>query len=57
MAIELKLVAKGKGEGRFYEDAQLRLDSMLGKIELETYESAPKILPQVQEVVKKKQGS
>jgi hypothetical protein len=30
---------------------------MLGKIELETYESAPKILPQVQEVVKKKQGS
>jgi hypothetical protein len=57
MAIELKLNAKGKGEGRFYEDAQMRLDSMLGKIELETYESAPKILPQVQEIVKKKQGS
>ncbi len=53
MAIELKLNEKGKGEGRFYEDAQIKLDSMLGKIELDTYESAPKILPQVQQVVKK----
>ena len=52
MAMELTLNEKGKGEGRFYEDAQIKLDSMLGKIELETYESAPKILPQVQEVVK-----
>jgi len=57
MVIELKLNGKGKGEGRFYEDAKIRLDSMLGKIELETYDSAPKILPQVQEVVKKKPGS
>lgn len=56
MVIELKLDAKGKGEGRFYEDAQIRLDSMLGKIEMETYESAPKILPQVQEIVKKQPG-
>jgi len=54
MVMELKLNEKGKGEGRFYEDAQIKLDSMLGKIELETYESAPKILPNVQEVVKKK---
>lgn len=53
MVIELKLNDKGKGEGRFYEDAQIRLDSVLGKIEMETYESAPKIIPQVQEVVKK----
>jgi hypothetical protein len=53
MVIELKLNKKGKGEGRFYEDAQIKLDSMLGKIEMETYESAPKILPQVQEIVKK----
>jgi len=57
MVIELKLNEKGKGEGRFYEDAQIKLDSLLGKIELETYESAPKILPQAQEVVKKKPGS
>jgi hypothetical protein len=53
MVIELKLNQKGKGEGRFYEDAQIKLDSVLGKIEMETYDSAPKILPQVQEVVKK----
>lgn len=53
MVIELKLNDKGKGEGRFYEDAQIKLDSVLGKIEMETYESAPKIIPQVQEVVKK----
>ena len=57
MVMELTLNEKGKGEGRFYEDAQIKLDAMLGKIELETYESAPKILPQVQEVVKKTPGS
>jgi hypothetical protein len=57
MVIELTLNAKGKGEGRFYEDAQIKLDSMLGTIEMETYESAPKIFPQVQEVVKKTPGS
>jgi hypothetical protein len=53
MVIELKLNAKGKGEGRFYEDAQIKLDSVLGTIEMETYESAPKLFPQVQEVRKK----
>jgi hypothetical protein len=57
MVMELTLNAKGKGEGRFYEDAQIKLDSVLGRIELETYESAPKIFPQVQEVVKKTPGS
>jgi hypothetical protein len=57
MVMELTLNAKGKGEGRFYEDAQIKLDPMLGKIEMETYESAPKIFPQVQEVVKKTPGS
>jgi hypothetical protein len=57
MVIELKLNEKGKGEGRFYEDAQIKLDSMLGTIALETYESVPKILPQVQELVKKTPGS
>ncbi len=57
MVMELKLNAKGKGEGRFYEDAQIKLDSALGRIEMETYESAPKIFPQVQEVVKKTPGS
>ena len=53
MAIELKLNEKGKGEGRFYEDAQLKLNSLAATVEIETYESAPKLFPQVQEVVKK----
>jgi len=53
MAIELKLNAKGKGEGRFYDDAQIRLDPGLGLIAVETYDSTPKLLPQVQEVIKK----
>jgi hypothetical protein len=57
MVIELTLNAKGKGNGRFYEDAQIKLDAALGKIEMETYESVPKIFPQVQEVVKKTPGS
>lgn len=57
MVIELTLNKKGTGEGRFYEDAQIKLDSMLDKIEMETYESTPKIFPQVQEVVKKTPGS
>jgi hypothetical protein len=53
MAIELKLNAKGKGEGRFYDDAQIRLDPGLGLIAVETYDSTPKLFPQVQEVIKK----
>jgi hypothetical protein len=57
MVMELTLNAKGKGEGRFYEDAEIKLDSELGRIEMETYESVPKIFPQVQEVVKKTPGS
>lgn len=53
MAIELKLNAKGKGEGRFHDDAQIRLDPGLGLIAIETYDSTPKLFPQVQEVIKK----
>lgn len=53
MVMELTLNEKGKGEGRFYEDAQIKLDPSRGTIEMETYESAPKILPQAQEVIKK----
>jgi hypothetical protein len=53
MIMELRLDMKGKGEGRFYEDAQIKLDTIKGTIEMETYESAPKIFPQVREVIKK----
>ncbi len=56
MAIEIKLNEKGKGEGRFYDDAQLRLEPNLGLISIETYDATPKIFPQVQEVVKKSGG-
>jgi len=53
MAMELKLNEKGKGEGRFYEDAQIRLNPVEGTIAIETYEGTPKLFPQVMEVVKK----
>lgn len=53
MIIELELNEKGKGQGRFYEDAQIKLDSQLGKIGMETYESAPKVFVQASEVVPK----
>ena len=53
MAIELKLNEKNKGEGRFYEDAQIRLEPQEGTIVVESYDGSPKIFPQVQEVVKK----
>jgi len=53
MAIELTLNQKGKGEGRFYEDAQIRLEPQEGTIAVETYDGTPKLFPQVQEVVKK----
>lgn len=53
MAMELKLNAKNKGEGRFYEDAQIRLDPQEGLIAVETYDGTPKLFPQVQEVIKK----
>jgi hypothetical protein len=57
MAIELKLNEKGKGEGRFYEDANIRLDAREGTIAVETYEGTPKLFPQVQEVVRKGEPS
>jgi hypothetical protein len=53
MAIELKLNEKGKGEGRFYEDAQLKIEPVDGTMSVETYDGTPKLFPQVQEVVKK----
>ena len=53
MAIELKLNAKGKGEGRFFEDAQIKLEPADGTISVETYDGTPKLFPQVMEVVKK----
>jgi hypothetical protein len=57
MVIELNLNEKGKGEGRFYEDAQIKLDSQLGRIDMETYESAPKVFVQSSEVVKKEKAA
>jgi hypothetical protein len=53
MAIELKLNEKGKGEGRFYDDAQVKLEPSLGLMSVETYDATPKLFPQVQEVIKK----
>lgn len=53
MVIELDLNEKGRGEGRFYEDAQIQLDPNLGKIQMGNYDSAPKVFVQVQEVVQK----
>jgi hypothetical protein len=53
MVIEFTVNQKGKGDGRFYEDARVRLDSIQGIFDMETYESSPKIIPIVQEVVKK----
>mgnify|MGYP000844271101 FL=1 len=49
MAIELKLNKKGEGEGRFYEDAQIEMDSMTGRVYLKGYESSPKIIPSIKE--------
>ncbi len=57
MVIELNLNEKGKGEGRFFEDAQIKIDSQLGKIDMETYESAPKVFVQASEVVKKEKAA
>jgi len=53
MAIELKLNKKGEGEGRFYEDAQIEMDSMAGRVYLKGYESSPKIISSVKETKKK----
>ncbi len=53
MVMELKLNEKGKGEGRFYEDAQIQFDVTNGRVSLETYGISPKMIPLVQEVRKK----
>jgi hypothetical protein len=41
MVIELNLDDKGKGEGKFYEQANIKLTPQ-GTIELESYNSPPK---------------
>jgi hypothetical protein len=53
MAIELEVNEKGKGTGRYYEDASINLDADAGTILMDRYASAPKIFPTVQLVVKK----
>jgi hypothetical protein len=53
MAMELNLDEKGKGDGRFYEDVRIKLIPLAGTIDIETYESPPKLFPKVQEVIKK----
>jgi hypothetical protein len=54
MVIEIKLDEKGKGDGRFYEFAQIRLRPELGTMEMESFAAAPKLFPIVQDVTKKK---
>jgi len=46
MVVELNLDEKGKGEGRFYEDAGININPMAGTIEMTQYGSAPKVLVQ-----------
>ncbi|MGB4705588.1 MAG: hypothetical protein WBI18_11030 [Candidatus Saccharicenans sp.] len=53
MVIELTLNEKGKGEGRFYEDAQIQFDLVNGRVFLQEYGISPKIIASVQEVKKK----
>jgi len=53
MAIELDLNEKGKGSGRYFEDASLQMDPVAGTIVMDSYASAPKIFPTVQQVIKK----
>jgi hypothetical protein len=53
MAIELEVNEKGKGTGRYYEDASIHLDPNAGTIVMDSYAAAPKIFPTVQQVVKK----
>jgi len=52
MVIDFTLNEKGKGGGRFYEDAMIKLDPVQGRVEMESYGSAPKSFPSVQEVKK-----
>jgi len=53
MAIELDINEKGKGTGRFCEDASIKLDPDAGTIIMDSYASAPKIFPTVQQAIKK----
>jgi hypothetical protein len=53
MSIELDVNGKGKGTGRYFEDASIKLDPDAGTIIMDSYASAPKIFPTVQRVVKK----
>ena len=53
MVMELQLNEKGRGEGRFYEDAQIQLDALNGRIIMETYGMSPKMITAVQEVKNK----
>lgn len=54
MVIELRLDETGKGDGHFYEFAQIRLRPDLGTLEMESFGAAPKIFPIVRETTKKK---
>ncbi len=54
MVMDITLDEEGGGSGHFYEFAQIRLRADLGTIEMEAFESAPKIFPLVQDTTKKK---
>lgn len=53
MVMELKLNEQGKGEGRFYEDAQIQFDITNGLVFMETYGTSPKMIPTIRAVKKK----
>jgi len=52
MVLELNVRDKGAGDGRLYEDANIRIILPGGGIEMTKYEAAPKIIIQVNEVKK-----
>jgi len=54
MVMDITLDETGGGSGHFYEFAQIKLRADLGTIEMEAFESAPKIFPIVQDTTKKK---
>jgi len=54
MVMDITLDEEGGGSGHFYEFARIRLRADLGTIEMEAFESAPKIFPIVQDTTKKK---
>lgn len=53
MVLELYLNEKGKGDGRLYEDAGIIFQPSTGRIEMQKYGSAPKILIQASAEKKK----